>query len=316
MTITAAAFLLLALPLAPLQAAAPEPAAATIGPGVPVPSPAAEKEVAAILAGFAAPSAKPSRWKTVVCGPLAWKRIISKDAALAQRGIKTSFVKPGQTAGPEGRTFSPGHDDSTFYKSPAVVELAKTFAAGKTRSAGQKERDAFYAVYPGEIKEHAVTVVDAGGDTLVVYADKDNLWLDLLSAIPPEQANAPAPAVSTGTAGAPQTVEDIYTAADLRDPFMKWGMKGTPTKSFSPDEFSIHNLTLRGIMKDKAADYAVFADTGLGQSFVLRRGKLYDAKGKPVHGVTGSMNLKQKSAYLKTAESDVQTFKLGESGQD
>jgi len=78
--------------------------------------------------------------------------------------------------------------------------------------------------------------------------------------------------------------------------------------------FNIHNLSLRGLMKDTAADYALFSDPVYGVTFVLRKGKLYDGKGKAVPGVTGSLNIKQKTAHLMTPESDVQTFRLGEEG--
>ncbi len=308
-----AAALILVLASSGLHAA---PSAVALGPGIPVPSPTAEKDAVSILSGLASSSAKPGKWKSVVCGPLVWKRLSSKEEGLASRGIKTSFVKPGQAAGPEGRTFSPGHDDAEFYKSAAVQQLAKTFAAGKSRSANQKERDAFYAVYPFEIKGQPVTLIDAGADTMVLFADKDSLWLDLLAA---GTAAAPASpvAVSTGTAAPTKTVKDIYTADDLRDPFQKLGARGAATShAFSPEDFSIHNLTLKAIMKDRAADYALFTDNSYGLSFILRRGKLYDAKGHSVQGVSGSMNLKQKSAYLKNAESSVQTFKLGETIKD
>jgi len=157
----------------------------------------------------------------------------------------------------------------------------------------------------------AVSVED--GETLIIYHEKDALWLEVFGA---PKAAAQTPAVSTGSAKAVPTIESIYTAEKLRDPFLRAATGGVSTKPFSPDDFSIHNLSLRGIMKDKAADYALFSDNSFGVTFILRRGKLYDGKGKPVEGVSGSLNIRQKSAYLKTAESDVQTFRLGEEGKD
>ncbi len=65
-------------------------------------------------------------------------------------------------------------------------------------------------------------------------------------------------------------------------------------------------------MKDGASAFALFTDPVFGVTFVLRGNRLYDAKGKVVPGVTGSLNIKQKTAHLMTQESDVQTFRLGE----
>lgn len=129
-------------------------------------------------------------------------------------------------------------------------------------------------------------------------------------------AQAPAaPAqvkASTEAASAPLTVDKIYTAARLRDPFMKGGGgAGGALKPFAPEDFSIHNLTLVGLMKDRGSDYALFNDNAFGVSFILRKGRLYDSKNKPVARVTGSLNVKQKAAHLMTEDGDVQMFQLG-----
>lgn len=120
---------------------------------------------------------------------------------------------------------------------------------------------------------------------------------------------------STGAFVAPQP-STIYTTEKQRDPFSMSGGGAAGGRSFSMDDFSIHNLTLRGMMKDRAADYALFTDNTFGASFILRRGKLYDPKGKPVAGVKGTMDLKKKTAHLETLDSDVQIFRLGDEAID
>ena len=121
-------------------------------------------------------------------------------------------------------------------------------------------------------------------------------------------------AISTATPPSPLT---IYTAESLRDPFLPFSSAGAGagagvSKPFNLEDFNIHNLTLRGTMKDSAADYALFSDSSLGTTFILRRGKLYDSKNKIVPGVTGKLKVRQKWAQLETSDHDVQTFRLGD----
>ena len=129
---------------------------------------------------------------------------------------------------------------------------------------------------------------------------------------------ATGPAAEVKASSAPATPDMIYTAERLRDPFTAFvgggGASGANAsgKAFNKEDFNIHNLSLRGIMKDSSADYALFTDNGFGVAFILRRGKLYDGKNKPVRGVAGRLHLKQKTAELETADHDVQIFRLGE----
>ncbi|MEK9145958.1 MAG: hypothetical protein AAB339_10140, partial [Elusimicrobiota bacterium] len=78
-----------------------------------------------------------------------------------------------------------------------------------------------------------------------------------------------------------------------------------------PQEFSIHLLNLKGILKDRRGSYAILTDT-LGGSFLLKDGKLFDYKNKPLPGVTGAIQPKQKSVTLMTPDKDVQVLRIGE----
>jgi hypothetical protein len=136
---------------------------------------------------------------------------------------------------------------------------------------------------------------------------------------------APSPAAvaaSTGAAQLPvgtstQTVSSIYTGDRVRDPFLPAAMGGTSvrrvdsTKAGGPEVVDIHGMTLRGIMKDAKVDYALFTAEG-GGAFLLRGGKLYNDRNKPVPGITGAIKLKQKTVELITPDKDVQVFRLGE----
>ena len=146
-----------------------------------------------------------------------------------------------------------------------------------------------------------------------------------LAAPPPAPASAaPAampkaatpPEVKTSTTAPVQTVGTIYTVDKMRDPFLKMSGGALSFKPMMPEDFNIHNLSLRGLMKDSGSDYALFSDVNFGASFILRKGRLYDGKGKLVPGVSGSLNVRQKTADLMTRENDVQVFRLGEEGRD
>jgi Tfp pilus assembly protein PilP len=134
------------------------------------------------------------------------------------------------------------------------------------------------------------------------------------AAAPALASAAPAaiPNVRVSTAPPPSPAT-IYTAERLRDPFMAGGGSGgVQVKAYTPEEFNIHTLSLRGIMRDSGTDYALFSDPGFGVSFILRGGKLYDSRNKPVPGISGKLRIKEKWAQLETAEHDVQVFRLGE----
>lgn len=132
---------------------------------------------------------------------------------------------------------------------------------------------------------------------------------------------AEPPAVSSAAlAASTMTVSSIYTGDRVRDPFTPASGGGArrggpatdadkiPDANEPPD---IHALSLRGIMKDRGSDYALFGSE-TGESFLLRGGRLYNGRGKPVPGITGRIRPKQKSVELVTPEKDVQVYRLGE----
>ncbi len=155
------------------------------------------------------------------------------------------------------------------------------------------------------------------------------LALLLATAGPALAGPAPSPAVvvkSTGAAQMPigtstQTVSSLYTGDRVRDPFLPAAMGGTSTRRVTdakidgPEIVDIHGMTLRGIMKDSKVDYAMFtAETG--GSYLLRGGKLYNERNKPVAGIAGAIKLKQKTVELITPDKDVQVFRLGEDDKE
>ena len=137
---------------------------------------------------------------------------------------------------------------------------------------------------------------------------------------------SPAVAASSGAAHMPigsstQTVSSIYTGDRSRDPFLPAAMGATSirrvddAKSDGPEVVDIHGMTLRGIMKDAKVDYALFTAEG-GGTYLLRGGRLYNDRNKPVPGISGAIKLKQKTVELITPDKDVQVFRLGEDDKE
>lgn len=133
------------------------------------------------------------------------------------------------------------------------------------------------------------------------------------AAVPPAAAAPSVAAVKTSTPAI--SVASIYPVEKMRDPFQKGGSSGGPSvavKEFVLEDFTIHNLSLRGLMKDAGADYALLVDREFGLSFVLRKGRLYDQKNKPLPGITGKIDIRAKQVSIVTADKDVQVLRLGE----
>jgi hypothetical protein len=125
-----------------------------------------------------------------------------------------------------------------------------------------------------------------------------------------------APARLEVKASTMPTVGKIYTADKVRDPFARWGAGHGPTRPFTMEDFSIHKLSLRGIMKDAVSEFALLMDNDAGMAFILRKGRLYNSKKKLVSSVVGTMDIKKKMVTLTTPDGDVQVFRLGEEEKD
>ncbi|MFA6316607.1 MAG: hypothetical protein WC943_04255 [Elusimicrobiota bacterium] len=131
-------------------------------------------------------------------------------------------------------------------------------------------------------------------------------------------APAKAAEVQASTATAPATVADLYPVEKMRDPFAKssggGGGGGGGADKCKAEDFSIHQLTLKAMLKDPRADFALLSDA-CGASYVFSGGRLYRdsvAKKNVVSGVSGKMTIAQKTLVLQTTEKDVQVLRLGE----
>ncbi|MDE2039051.1 MAG: hypothetical protein KGO96_00385 [Elusimicrobia bacterium] len=139
------------------------------------------------------------------------------------------------------------------------------------------------------------------------------LGLLMLAIAPPAAAAAGTAFRVASSTAAPQRASDIYTAADLRDPFEPATAASGDARRYSiKTDFNIHNLSLRAIMTSAGTSYALFSDPSFGVSFILHHGKLYDQRGKLVRGVFGRLRPASKWAVLETKNHDMQTFRLGE----
>jgi len=148
-------------------------------------------------------------------------------------------------------------------------------------------------------------------------------WLAYGAGLPEAwAANGPAGGASTASvhaevnASTAATVGSLYTVERLRDPFARWGASHGHARAFSLQDFSIHKLSLRGIMRDAETDFALFVDNDAGWGFLLRRGRLYNPQKKAIPGVAGVIDFKRKMVTLTAPEGDVQVFRLGEEEKD
>lgn len=134
----------------------------------------------------------------------------------------------------------------------------------------------------------------------------------------PAAAQTPSAAAvqaSTRPASAPLAT-DLYRSERLRDPFVEpragGGTMTLGAVAAEPAEFSIHALALKGILGERSGGMALLIEPVSGATYILRSGRLYDYKNKPVPGVTGAVLPRQKTVRLQTPDKDVQTFILGE----
>lgn len=142
---------------------------------------------------------------------------------------------------------------------------------------------------------------------------------------PKKEKKEKEPEVAESTGGVRALgIDDVYGGAKLRDPFQRLTGGGgvaavaiaAPPKEFDPEDFSIHQLELKGIMRDKTGLTALLSDMTTHFTFILRGGRLYDMRKKAVPGVTGVIQLAQKTVTLTTADKDVQTLRLGEDADE
>jgi len=125
-------------------------------------------------------------------------------------------------------------------------------------------------------------------------------------------------AVSTPAA----TVDQVYKPINGRDPMVPstfYGdQKGTTAKpkdknaapagqAVEKGTFSVYGLTLTGIMEDSRGRQALMRDTG-GAVYMLKAGRLTDAKKKLVPGVSGVV--KGKQVILMTDDKKVHHLNL------
>ncbi|MFA6092446.1 MAG: hypothetical protein WCU88_07330 [Elusimicrobiota bacterium] len=135
-------------------------------------------------------------------------------------------------------------------------------------------------------------------------------------------APAAVSAVAASTdAVKPMTVADLYNGSRYRDPFRAPDSgagpgAGAAVAAASPQEegagFSIHSLNLKGILKESVGASAVLVDPRNGIGYLLKNGRLFDYKNHRIPGVTGVVQIRQKSVMLMTPDKDVQMLRLGE----
>ncbi|MBI5625293.1 MAG: hypothetical protein HY924_16060 [Elusimicrobia bacterium] len=147
--------------------------------------------------------------------------------------------------------------------------------------------------------------------TLVLAAAAGPCW----GQVPPPPAPKAAAVAEVKASTPAATLAELYPVEKMRDPFMKGSSGGSvDAESCKPEDFSIHLLVLKAMLKDPRVDFALLSDP-CGASYVFSGGKLYRdavAKKNVVSGVSGTMTMAQKTLTLQTAEKDVQVLRLGE----
>ncbi len=130
-------------------------------------------------------------------------------------------------------------------------------------------------------------------------------------AAPTGKLSAPAPKTQ-GTTKPALTPSMIYTASSLRDPFRKAasGSSSSPQRPFKLADFNIHNLILQGLMVGRKTGFALLIDANYGAGFILKGNRIYNSKGKAIPGVTGRLDARRKTVYLKTKDGDVQVLRM------
>lgn len=153
-----------------------------------------------------------------------------------------------------------------------------------------------------------------------------------LAAEPSKSTTAPAAVDASTDTDKTLSVVDLYKA--VRDPFTPvtaaslvplkpaaeveaGANNGVASVEEEPPEpeFSIHFLSLKGIMKDRRGASAILVHEKTGQGYLLRGGRLYDYKSNRIPDVTGVVKPKEKTVILMTPDKDVQPLFLGETSE-
>lgn len=151
--------------------------------GPPVPAPALEQRALEALKKVATVADPESFAKTITVGPALWAEWKKAPAASLAVGVKATILVPSSSGMREfeGRTIMKD-DISAFAALPAVRALGTRFGKGRARPATDAERALFYSLIPFELKDMPVTVVEEGGQSLLVFqSDGRMMWLDLIS---------------------------------------------------------------------------------------------------------------------------------------
>ncbi len=128
---------------------------------------------------------------------------------------------------------------------------------------------------------------------------------------------SPLVSAEVGTSTTALTVEQVYAASKCRDPFVvstvfgdEHAPKSKTWRDIATSTFSIYNMSLIGIMEDSRAKEALLSDKTTGMAYMLKGGRLLDAKKKQVPGVTGA--IKGKQVTLTTDDKQVHNLNLRE----
>lgn len=124
-------------------------------------------------------------------------------------------------------------------------------------------------------------------------------------AVEPKPATPPvAPAATPAAAPAPAWKSYSYLGDKYRDPFIPLTGAGADTDSDRAPQIS--TLQLKGIIQDPKGRVAVLS-TG-SMSYILRAGRLYDGRNRPLKGVSGV--IKSQSVVLIGSDRTVKEIQL------
>lgn len=144
-------------------------------------------------------------------------------------------------------------------------------------------------------------------------------FCQLLLLLAPALAAAQAPAAPASSTQS-VTVEQIYAQSAQRDPLRvstvfadEHGPKSKAgAAELAQSTFSVYNLALTGILEDTNSKEAMFKDLWTGAVYILKGGRLLDAKKKQLPGISGL--IKGKQVILRTE--DKKTHQLNLHGKD